>query len=498
MTMAPSGSGKTFVRCAKFLATQFLPNEKGVSYSNFPFDVEAFVEHLEGVVEEDEVRRRLQSIPDDVLRQWENEESGPWEYFKGIDYQGAHIQIDEAHLYIGDSKKHQKKWRNWLVAVRHGKGTVEFITQDPENMPRLFVKLAATHILLMDTQSAVDPFFKIEMADWFQLKSKFTGHYTAYFFEKIKKRIFGVYVTQKNNYHSRDPKYFSLYDSYNQVGDVEGSQGEVEHEFQKRNMFSLLKWFYLKNFWTITLRGTAAVVFVTLVLLLPTFAKHGMAAFKKHQEQRMAKVEKRKSPRGKDKFGNPDYWPKPKLDSESVKLLQADNIAKDRAIAQLSSDYHKLRALHTEVITQITKAKAANDLIGMLFEDKAVTIGGRVVTVGDILNTLDGEKTIKGIDYEGAKITFSDDTDHWVTIGQRRVQESVTVPETQTPESGIQGTDRKGRSQKSPFRDKLSPRHSPSHRAAPIQRDFNSGQANGLHNHRDKRPTIYSRYVGPE
>lgn len=503
ITMAPSGAGKTFVRCAKFLATEFLPNEKGVSYSNFPIHLDKFIEYFDGKMEPEEVERRLQEIPLDELKRWEAGESGPWEYFKGVDYQAAHIQIDEAHLYIGDSTKNYRQWRDWLVAVRHGKGTVEFITQAPENLPQKIVKLAGNHIYLMDTQSTRDPFFKIQTSDWFELKAKFTGKYVSYFLENIRKKMFGVYITQASKYHARDPRYFALYDSYNTVGNVEGSEGEPEHEFQKRSLFGLLRWFYLRNFWTLTLRGVGSVIFLALILSLPKITEHVMASFKKHQAEKMAEVAKRQGkpivPKGQDKFGNPNYWPKPKLDPEKVKDMQAEMIEMDRVIRQQASDYHKLKGIHEKMVSQIVKAKQANDLIGILFHDKAVTVGGRTVTVGDILNTLEGEKTIKGFDYDSSKIYFTDNTDAWVTIGQRRLQDAATVPTTPANEQAVQRVIRAGGiEERTGSPGGRGTRHLPGDRSTSVIGHQRDSTASGRDNHRDSRPAIYSRYVGSQ
>ena len=44
---------------------------------------------------ENDIKKRLEVIPDDVLQLWRNGYSGPWDYFRGRDLKYCHIAIDE-------------------------------------------------------------------------------------------------------------------------------------------------------------------------------------------------------------------------------------------------------------------------------------------------------------------------------------------------------------------------------------------------------------------
>src|SRR5437763_1315821 len=93
-TAAPSGTGKSFDRCARFLADQWLPLAEGVHWSNFPVFIDplvAYVLERHPDFHEPWLRERVQTIPADELDRWRREESGPWTFFLGKDLTGAHV-----------------------------------------------------------------------------------------------------------------------------------------------------------------------------------------------------------------------------------------------------------------------------------------------------------------------------------------------------------------------------------------------------------------------
>lgn len=500
VTTAPSGAGKTYVRCARFLVNEFLPLEQGVSWSNFPLEREPFYKHFKGKMTEEELDRRLRQIPEEELENWRNGFSGPWDYFQDKDLKGAHIQLDEAHRYVKKDKESLANWAEWLGAVRHAGGTVELITQAPSKLHKDVRDEAEGKIILIDSQGIVDPYFKIQMADWYEMKAMMTGRYVSYFVEVRFKRYDEKFKREKSVYHARIPKYFAFYNSYNEVGKVKGSKAQKQ-EFQKRSFFSLLWWFYIRNCFTLTIRSSIAAAVILLLVYLPTITNTVLMKARAYQKAAVKKNDRPALPKsnGIDQHGNPDYWPKPELDPEKVKLLQAELIEKNRVINQQASDYHKLNAIHQTMMTQIIKAKQANDLIGMLFQDKAVTVSGRTVTVGDILQTFDGEKTIKGFNYERSQIEFTDATSAWVTIGQRRVQDAANVPEIPTDAETSRGAFRANpRTTKRGSGGPTSTHHLPSGRATSLQRNQRDSSTVGRDSDRDTRPTIYSRYVGPQ
>jgi len=119
VTTGEAGSGKTYVRAARFLVDVFLPDSTGVHYSNFPlglvpdnhsnppaFEGESFVDRIAARLvkqghELDEVKSRVHLIPKAELDLWEAGTSGPWNYFSDLPLTHAHIAIDEIHNYVG-------------------------------------------------------------------------------------------------------------------------------------------------------------------------------------------------------------------------------------------------------------------------------------------------------------------------------------------------------------------------------------------------------------
>ena len=115
LTTGVPGCGKTYVRAARFLVDDFLINSHGVHISNFPLNREEIAKEvssrmkrrslwykLRHKVSEEDLIKRMQIIPDDVLQSWKREESGPWDYFSGVNLKYAHIALDEVHNFVSE------------------------------------------------------------------------------------------------------------------------------------------------------------------------------------------------------------------------------------------------------------------------------------------------------------------------------------------------------------------------------------------------------------
>ena len=145
LTTGVPGSGKSYVRCARFLYDDFLRNCSGIHYSNFPVNVDyisdtlhknrrfgllgSFLKHRP--VSED-YARRIKVIPSDVMLSWRRHESGPWDYFKGVDLRYCHIAIDEIHEICTSDMPPDifAQWDEWIGTIRHRGCTIEGLTQD--------------------------------------------------------------------------------------------------------------------------------------------------------------------------------------------------------------------------------------------------------------------------------------------------------------------------------------------------------------------------------
>lgn len=281
LTTGVPGCGKTYVRAVRFLVDDFLVNTSGKHYSNFPLNVDVISEDVSKKINKNrgffgifrkkvkpcDISSRLVVIDDNVLQSWRLGLSGPWDYFRGVDLKYAHIAIDEIHNFCSSRQSPEclQKWDEFLGEVRHRGCTFEGLTQDIDQVDRVLTGRASTRLELVPGEDMRDPFFKIKLADWYELKACFTGffHKTVFMFEKRKQDS-----KWKTNHISRfliSPDYYKYYNSYN-ASLQEKASGDVsadrtpEHEYQKRGKISLLLWFVRRNFFTLFFRFLIAIL----------------------------------------------------------------------------------------------------------------------------------------------------------------------------------------------------------------------------------------------
>lgn len=294
LTTGAPGTGKTYIRCARFLVDDFLINNQGVHYSNFPVypdvvatevvrkcnffkkgilaKITAPFRQRQHIVTQDEMLDRVKIIPDDVLQSWKREESGPWEYFKDVDLRYAHIAIDEIHEFIpvdGKSADYIRKWESFLGEIRHRGCTFEGLTQNIKRVNDCLTSRAGLRYELIPAEDMRDPLFHIQMADWYQLKAGFTGDFHKTVFEVE----FQLRTERWKKIHSRrfiiTPDYYVFYNSYNaslqekEGGRVDDKRAPLQ-EYEKRTKLSLVTWFVLKNFFTLFFRISLAVFLIWL------------------------------------------------------------------------------------------------------------------------------------------------------------------------------------------------------------------------------------------
>lgn len=321
LTTGVAGTGKTYRRAAVEIF-KFLLSGGGNHWSNFPLYPDRIARECSTRTGKpfEQYLRRIKVISKAELDTWEKSYDrpqshlcrGPFTYFKpipwelwqdgdlskirhgwagkdfpdtvvkfvnddgqamaGIDLVGAHIAIDECHNFCkasGSTPKHQREmWGQWLGEIRHIGATVEFLTQSPHKLADEIVKEAEIRIDLLNVESERDPFFKILMADWYELKAAFiTGEYEAQVQLLERRCIEGRWVKHYSEYFRRDPFYFQFYNSYNkpQAGGV-NAPSKV-YEFQKRSKVSLVKWFVKRNLWPVGSR-VAVTCFVIWVCFL--------------------------------------------------------------------------------------------------------------------------------------------------------------------------------------------------------------------------------------
>ena len=231
ITTGVPGCGKSYVRCARFLYDSFLPDTNGVHYSNFPVNVDTlcdtlerrrkinlfsrfFVRHLPTA---EDYKSRVKVIPEDVMRSWRDYTSGPWDYFKGLDLRYCHIALDEIHEICRRDMPEDiySKWDEFLGTIRHRGCTIEGLTQDISLVSKCFVSRCSLRYELIPCEDLRDPFFKIPLGDWYQLKASFTGEYhKTVFLQEYMKQGNGRFKKTDTRRFLIDPFYFDFYNSY--------------------------------------------------------------------------------------------------------------------------------------------------------------------------------------------------------------------------------------------------------------------------------------------
>ena len=275
LTTGVPGAGKTYVRAARFLVDDFLINSTGIHISNFPLNVDAIADtvykklHRGGVLARlfsikrknitlEDIKSRIEVIPDVVLQSWKWGRSGPWDYFRGRDLRYCHIAIDEIHNFVSDNKpiEYLQQWDDWLGEVRHMGCTFEGLTQDITQVAQCLVGRASIRLEIVPGETLRDPFFKISMGDWYELKACLTGEYHKTVFEIEKRKTDRRFVTNNTRRFLIVPEYFQYYNSFSaslsEKADGIDDKGRAPLcEYQKRTKIGLIFWFIRRNLFSL-------------------------------------------------------------------------------------------------------------------------------------------------------------------------------------------------------------------------------------------------------
>lgn len=272
LTEGAKGVGKSFRRGPHFLINDFLPQNTGTCYTNLPVFRDAIARAMSVRTGRDvnEYIERIQMIPADVLKTWEETNkdgtpvSGPWDYFEEVDLNGCHVQLDEMHNYCGSHhhKKHIGRWVEWLGEVRHLGVTVEFISQHVMKMAAPVRREVAVKLYLKTTEDDHDPYFKIKLGDWYELLATLTRRYDVFVVEEESRENRGKWEVVDCRVFLRDPFYFDLYDSY--AAPIKGGvKGKVQkREYEKRGKLGMVLWFYMRHWFKLSWR----VAFVSVLV----------------------------------------------------------------------------------------------------------------------------------------------------------------------------------------------------------------------------------------
>lgn len=258
-TTGVAGSGKTYVRCARFICDELLPYSNKKLISNYPLYREKIADFVAANfgMKRDEALERLESIPHEVLESWRLEKSGPWEYFKTRDIAGCHIAIDEIHNFCGkhQSKEHRRNWQLWLGEIRHRGATVEFLTQNPQKVAKEVDFECGLRYRIENCEAIRDPILGITCSDWYELRAAFiTGKYIATIHQRESVNVDGKWVGSQEKNYVLDPRYFELYDSFS-TPVTGGAKGASElRDFQKYGKVRLIAHVFRRNGWPLTWR----------------------------------------------------------------------------------------------------------------------------------------------------------------------------------------------------------------------------------------------------
>lgn len=258
-TTGAPGTGKTYSRCARFLWDYWLPETKGVHWSNFPVKLEKFLPKYPDAAD------RIRFIPKEELDRWANYESGPWEFFKGIDLQDSHVAIDECHNFIRKTgegcKKNAELWQKWLGEIRHVGCKIEFLSQDPHKVNQCIEIHSAVRIQLINSEDRRDPLFGILLGDWYELRGKFVGLYETTIWQIEERRIAGKWKQSHSEKFTLQPFYFDLYDSFNTPHGGDKKASGQQRQCEKRGWAGLLGWFGRRNAFRIGSRLAIVALF---------------------------------------------------------------------------------------------------------------------------------------------------------------------------------------------------------------------------------------------
>jgi hypothetical protein len=295
-TSGVAGSGKTLTRCACFILNEFLPESTGVHYSNFPIGLvpadhpypprwpgETFIDRIAEAAEAKyaknreleitaaSVKKRIHVIPEEVTEAWARGDSGPWEYFAGADLAGCHIAIDECHRFFhpSTSKEYLTELSVFLGQIRHTGCTVEFLSQADEKVAKEIKIEAGLHLECMNYEIERDPFCRIPLADWYELRAAFVGEYRSCFLvteygpRSNRKRK----VLDKRYYHV-DPSFFALYDSHDRP-DKNSKAGRRKRMHERLTRWQLVRWFLRSHWFPVCKRAFWPVMIVAAFVIGP-------------------------------------------------------------------------------------------------------------------------------------------------------------------------------------------------------------------------------------
>lgn len=274
LTVGPPRVGKS-ARVVRLLVSEFLPYEDGTLFTNLPLNVSAIadlvgpmlVSRLKLTLEaaKDEIHRRVQIIPQDVLEAWECEvEAGhpgvcPDAWLMPQIQPGDHIVLDEAHRYI--PKEADKlnpelvlDWKRWVAELGHPGASLELISQDQWMISEAIRALAAVKVQLSSLEETRSEVSGFRLSDQWQLIAKWRRqHYVSGWREDMWVRANNKFEVvpidgQPYKVYRFDPLWFTCYDSHSKKPGEEGGYVRKKPECERLSWPWFASWFVSRNF----------------------------------------------------------------------------------------------------------------------------------------------------------------------------------------------------------------------------------------------------------
>ncbi|MEG1620117.1 MAG: zonular occludens toxin domain-containing protein [Eubacterium sp.] len=284
LTTGAPGTGKTYSRVRWLVRNFLVENKTGLYITNFRLNADEIAADVAKRTSQsfDEVLSRIVVIPDSELLLWRYlstseyktklqknlDDTGfpPAVFFQQYNLENSHIAIDEFHRYFckSNSALWGKCWNEFFAEVRKLGCTFEAITQDLSLIPTEFIGKVGYRIDLLPFADERDPFFKIPLFDWYQLRSSYTGDVAQKIcqVEYKKGTSFTGRVAWKKAHHENfeiTPDYYKFYNSY-QASEQDQSISHVKQPFEiygKRIVF----WFIRRHFWKLLCRFLLVALF---------------------------------------------------------------------------------------------------------------------------------------------------------------------------------------------------------------------------------------------
>lgn len=187
------------------------------------------------------------------MKEFDNKNFPPTQFFQKYDLSGAHISIDEFHKYFGKKTPRALRalWNDWFAEIRKTGCVFEAITQNYAQLNSEYVDKCATRTELVNHSNLKDPIFYIQMGDWYELRAGLFNKTTV---QKVTVREtmqacsdsgrLKWIPTGKNESFFITPEYFRYYDSFRNSTGTSGKVISPHEKFGRRILF----WFFRRHY----------------------------------------------------------------------------------------------------------------------------------------------------------------------------------------------------------------------------------------------------------